>query len=272
MVNGEVRDWWSHQFSTSVYSGSTKHLYIWNDMNEPSVFNGPEVGAAGRPGGWVACTKGHTAGVGWGARYLGETYLPLGHHTAAADLVRLPASRAPPTRPRLARLPADHHAQGQPAPQRYRGAPRRAQRVRLLLPHGHRRRAEVGLVGRGVRGWVGGWVGSAWWKRGNRVCLPWRRAWPGRFPDGCLVTCLLCPVHSLLLLLFLLLRRKRGFEEWGPDGDRPFVLSRAFFAGTQRIGAIWTGDNEGGSGGQRRQGQGRAGQGRAGQGWAGSRQ
>lgn len=41
-------------------------------------------------------------------------------------------------------------------------------------------------------------------------------------------------------------RSKRGFEEWGADGDRPFVLSRAFFAGTQRIGAIWTGDNEGG--------------------------
>jgi alpha 1,3-glucosidase len=26
-------------------------------------------------------------------------------------------------------------------------------------------------------------------------------------------------------------------------GDRPFVLSRAFFIGTQRYGAIWTGDN-----------------------------
>ena len=25
--------------------------------------------------------------------------------------------------------------------------------------------------------------------------------------------------------------------------DRPFVLSRAFFAGTQKIGVIWTGDN-----------------------------
>ena len=25
--------------------------------------------------------------------------------------------------------------------------------------------------------------------------------------------------------------------------QRPFVLSRAFFAGTQRYGAIWTGDN-----------------------------
>ena len=26
--------------------------------------------------------------------------------------------------------------------------------------------------------------------------------------------------------------------------DRPFVLSRAFFVGTQRAGAIWTGDNK----------------------------
>lgn len=31
-----------------VYQGSTKNLYIWNDMNEPSVFNGPEVGSAAR--------------------------------------------------------------------------------------------------------------------------------------------------------------------------------------------------------------------------------
>ena len=38
-------------------------------------------------------------------------------------------------------------------------------------------------------------------------------------------------------------RRRRGFAEVGPEGDRPFVLSRSFFAGTQRLGPIWTGDN-----------------------------
>ncbi|KAL6767918.1 GLC2A [Auxenochlorella protothecoides x Auxenochlorella symbiontica] len=43
MLNPTVRDWWADQFSTSVYEGSTTDLYIWNDMNEPSVFNGPEI-------------------------------------------------------------------------------------------------------------------------------------------------------------------------------------------------------------------------------------
>eukprot|EP01095_Lingulamoeba_sp_RSL-Kostka_P001495 TRINITY_DN12075_c0_g1_i1.p1 TRINITY_DN12075_c0_g1~~TRINITY_DN12075_c0_g1_i1.p1 ORF type:complete len:916 (+),score=328.64 TRINITY_DN12075_c0_g1_i1:28-2775(+) len=38
-----VRDWWSEQFDYSNYIGSTPDLFIWNDMNEPSVFNGPEV-------------------------------------------------------------------------------------------------------------------------------------------------------------------------------------------------------------------------------------
>ncbi|CBI17232.3 unnamed protein product, partial [Vitis vinifera] len=43
MLNPEIRSWWSEKFSLKNYVGSTPWLYIWNDMNEPSVFNGPEV-------------------------------------------------------------------------------------------------------------------------------------------------------------------------------------------------------------------------------------
>lgn len=43
MLNPEIRSWWADKFSYANYVGSTPSLYIWNDMNEPSVFNGPEV-------------------------------------------------------------------------------------------------------------------------------------------------------------------------------------------------------------------------------------
>lgn len=43
MLNPEIREWWADKFSFDHYTGSTPSLYIWNDMNEPSVFNGPEV-------------------------------------------------------------------------------------------------------------------------------------------------------------------------------------------------------------------------------------
>lgn len=59
MLNPAARDWWAKQFQLDAYKGSTRHLYVWNDMNEPSVFNGPEVRVlaavtpSGRP--CVAC-------------------------------------------------------------------------------------------------------------------------------------------------------------------------------------------------------------------------
>lgn len=42
-TSAEVRDWWAGLFDYDKYVGSTPDLYTWNDMNEPSVFNGPEV-------------------------------------------------------------------------------------------------------------------------------------------------------------------------------------------------------------------------------------
>jgi alpha 1,3-glucosidase len=42
-TSSKVRDWWAEQFAYTNYIGSTPSLYTWNDMNEPSVFNGPEV-------------------------------------------------------------------------------------------------------------------------------------------------------------------------------------------------------------------------------------
>eukprot|EP00978_Attheya_sp_CCMP212_P020444 scaffold58527_cov50-Attheya_sp.AAC.1 len=42
-TNANARSWWADQFSYKKYQGSTPSLFTWNDMNEPSVFNGPEV-------------------------------------------------------------------------------------------------------------------------------------------------------------------------------------------------------------------------------------
>ncbi|OQR83264.1 neutral alpha-glucosidase [Achlya hypogyna] len=39
----KARRWWATQFRLDKYVGSTLDLFTWNDMNEPSVFNGPEV-------------------------------------------------------------------------------------------------------------------------------------------------------------------------------------------------------------------------------------
>jgi len=42
-TQAKVRAWWAAQFSYKRYKGSSPSLFTWNDMNEMSVFNGPEV-------------------------------------------------------------------------------------------------------------------------------------------------------------------------------------------------------------------------------------
>ncbi|GAA93397.1 glycoside hydrolase family 31 protein [Mixia osmundae IAM 14324] len=43
--NPKSWDWWHGLFKFDVFVGSRKNLFVWNDMNEPSVFNGPEITA-----------------------------------------------------------------------------------------------------------------------------------------------------------------------------------------------------------------------------------
>ncbi|RHZ75027.1 hypothetical protein Glove_218g5 [Diversispora epigaea] len=42
-TNPKACEWWSKKFTLDQYNGSTESLFIWNDMNEPAVFSGPEI-------------------------------------------------------------------------------------------------------------------------------------------------------------------------------------------------------------------------------------
>lgn len=41
-LNPKAFSWFTEQYKFDKYKGSTEYLYTWNDMNEPSVFSGPE--------------------------------------------------------------------------------------------------------------------------------------------------------------------------------------------------------------------------------------
>jgi mannosyl-oligosaccharide alpha-1,3-glucosidase len=40
--NPAAIEWWKGLFTYERFKGSARNLFVWNDMNEPSVFNGPE--------------------------------------------------------------------------------------------------------------------------------------------------------------------------------------------------------------------------------------
>ena len=41
--NPAARAWWKSLFTYDRFKGTMKNVWLWNDMNEPSVFNGPEI-------------------------------------------------------------------------------------------------------------------------------------------------------------------------------------------------------------------------------------
>jgi alpha 1,3-glucosidase len=62
--NPEMQKLWAEHFSYTKYVGSTPALFTWNDMNEPSVFNGPE----------ITMHKDVTIGSGWEHRHVHNLY------------------------------------------------------------------------------------------------------------------------------------------------------------------------------------------------------
>ena len=43
LLDPKVQDYYKGLYSLDKFHGTTSDVHIWNDMNEPSVFNGPEV-------------------------------------------------------------------------------------------------------------------------------------------------------------------------------------------------------------------------------------
>ncbi|KAI9151321.1 Glucosidase 2 subunit alpha 2 [Paramyrothecium foliicola] len=41
--NPKAVEWWKGLFPYKIFKGTMENTFVWNDMNEPSVFNGPEV-------------------------------------------------------------------------------------------------------------------------------------------------------------------------------------------------------------------------------------
>ncbi|KAJ2501003.1 glucosidase II, partial [Coemansia sp. RSA 2052] len=76
-LNPEAAAWISSQFRLDKYNGSTPNLFVWNDMNEPSVFNGPE----------ISMDKDIKHHGGWEHRDLHNIFGML-YHKATADGLR----------------------------------------------------------------------------------------------------------------------------------------------------------------------------------------
>ncbi|KAI8319317.1 hypothetical protein GQ54DRAFT_40852 [Martensiomyces pterosporus] len=84
--NPNASKWISEQFHLDKYAGSTRNLFVWNDMNEPSVFNGPE----------ISMEKDIKHHGGWEHRDVHNIFGML-YHKATADGLR--TRESPSTRP-----------------------------------------------------------------------------------------------------------------------------------------------------------------------------
>ncbi|KAJ1734480.1 hypothetical protein LPJ61_001049 [Coemansia biformis] len=77
LFNPDAAAWFSELYHLDRYNGSTRNLFIWNDMNEPAIFNGPE----------ITMDKDALHDGGWEHRDVHNLYGML-YHKAAADGLR----------------------------------------------------------------------------------------------------------------------------------------------------------------------------------------
>ncbi|KAK0832817.1 glucosidase II [Friedmanniomyces endolithicus] len=88
--NPAARTWWQFLFRYDRFAGSATNTFIWNDMNEPSVFNGPE----------TTMPKDNLHHARWEHRDLHNLNgLTLINATYTALLARSPAEASHPIRP-----------------------------------------------------------------------------------------------------------------------------------------------------------------------------
>ncbi|KAK0945055.1 glucosidase II [Friedmanniomyces endolithicus] len=88
--NPAARTWWQSLFRYDRFAGSATNTFIWNDMNEPSVFNGPE----------TTMPKDNLHHARWEHRDLHNLNgLTLINATYTALLARSPAEASHPIRP-----------------------------------------------------------------------------------------------------------------------------------------------------------------------------
>ncbi|KFM25547.1 Neutral alpha-glucosidase AB [Auxenochlorella protothecoides] len=236
MLNPTVRDWWADQFSTSVYEGSTTDLYIWNDMNEPSVFNGPEI--------TMPKDARHVQGVEHRDLHNANG---LFYHMATASGLRRRGYKEVDTvsgdRPFV--LSRAFFSGTQRVGPIWTGD-NAAEWAHLEVSIPMLLSLNVaGLPFSGAD--VGGFFGNPepellvrWYQVAAfypffraHAHIETKRREPWLFGE-----------ETTGRIRSALQQRRRGYKEVDTvSGDRPFVLSRAFFSGTQRVGPIWTGDN-----------------------------
>ncbi|XP_051872354.1 neutral alpha-glucosidase C-like [Pristis pectinata] len=85
-TNPTVRDWYANKHGLDQYKDSTDILFVWNDMNEPAVFSGPE----------LTMPKDAVHAGGWEHRELHNLYGFYQQWASAEGLIRRSGGRERP--------------------------------------------------------------------------------------------------------------------------------------------------------------------------------